>query len=244
MCYLQTQCCPWSSNTGINIIMYLVRNLWQACWTLPGLSSYRIPCLIRNLGFLQNLRPGCNKSFWNIHLHPLSCEQHMGTLSLPGWLLRTGRVLGRTGIPKLGLLKDAHWVTREGSWQTLPSPQVPPWKAPGNVLEQLLGQSSWKPPDRRAGEDTRQERCGLWEARAVLLCCNTISLQMVFQRILLSLHTPLEAGPSTPPHFHSPCPEPLCLSVYSSKKDLMVQNRRRGGSLAIQMAASHLYHKG
>lgn len=98
------------------------------------------------------------------------------------------------------------------------------------------GQESWRGP--------KQGRNAAGSERPELFCAATPSICRWCYRILLSLHTPLEARPSTPPHFHLPCTEPSCLSVCSNKKDLMVQNHIRGGSLTIQMAVSHLYHKG
>lgn len=89
----------------------------------------------------------------------------------------------------------------------------------------------------RTGEDT--SKAGMLQALSSqscnLLYCNTINLQMVTGSFCPCTH---HLRPSTPPHFHLPRPEPLCPSVYSSRKDLMVQNRKGGGSSAIQMALS------
>lgn len=106
------------------------------------------------------LAKGQQKLLKCTHLPLLSCDQHAGIVSPFRWLHKRTLALGFT--------TDAHLVTRERSCQTLLSPQVPPLKAPRSILEQVSWQSSWRPLDRRAEQDT--SKAGTLQALSCQSC--------------------------------------------------------------------------
>lgn len=173
------------------------------------------------------LTKGQQKLLKCTHLPLLSCDQHAGIVSPFRWLHKRTLALGFTRRTLSHKREELSDPAQPSSTSTEGSKEYP---GAGIVAEQLEAtrQESW------TGHKQGRNPAGS-ELPKLFFLLQTPRICKWCDRTLLSLHTPLEAEQSIPLHFHLSWVELLTsVTVYYNKKDLMVQNCKKGSSLAIK----------
>lgn len=173
-CGICTQYCPWSSNPVINIIVYLVHIRTYGKHVEPYVDSHLTEFRVSfTVSFFQNLRPGYKR--------PVRVTEMFTSVPCP---VSSTRALCRCP----GDSTELAFIAGARSVKCLHG------RLPGVSCSGYCGTAAER---HQTGElertQARQECCRLWAARAVIFCTATPSICRWCYRILLSLHTPLEA---------------------------------------------------